>query len=165
MWKGCFKGQNEVDNNKTSFCSMFVPISYFKRCSRPLFDPLLKWLLFSQYMYAKILYKMFKISTDRSLSNLYIRWRIRLYHSVRWSSVKYTLHMFAFDTIDIILMILNIIIIVLILMFHIQTNATDCRGQLVTKTKSSDGHICTRQAKLSIHEAGHASELEPINRA
>ena len=69
-----------------------------------------------------------------------------------------------FDTVDIILMILNIIIIVMIIMFHIQSHASDCRGQLITKTKSSDGHICTRQAKLSIHEAGHATELEPINR-
>ena len=70
-----------------------------------------------------------------------------------------------FDTTDIILMILNIIIIVMLAIFHIQSNATDCRGQLVSKTKSSDGHMCTRQAKLSIHEAGHASELEPINRS
>ena len=67
-----------------------------------------------------------------------------------------------FDTYDIILIILNSIIITLIVLFHIQSHASDCRGQLISKTKSSDGQTCTRQAKLSIHDIQHPIELEPI---
>lgn len=67
-----------------------------------------------------------------------------------------------FDTYDIILIILNSIIIALIISFHIQSHASDCRGQLISKTKSSDGQTCTRQAKLSIHDIQHPIEMETI---
>ena len=39
-------------------------------------------------------------------------------------------------------------------------HASDCRGQVVTKTKSADGQTCTREAKLSIHDA----ELQYLDR-
>ena len=50
-----------------------------------------------------------------------------------------------------------------LIFFHIQTHATDCRGQLITKTKTPEGLMCTRQAKLSIHEAHHSTELKTLN--
>ena len=78
--------------------------------------------------------------------------------------VKCTSEMSELDWIDIILIGLNITLIVLITVLHIQANASDCRGQLISKTKSSDGHICTRQAKLSIHDIGHTSEQDPMHR-
>ena len=68
------------------------------------------------------------------------------------------------QTPDIIIIALLSFDIVLQIFFHIQTHATDCRGQLVTKTKSSDGHTCTREAKVSIHEAGAPSELQHLKR-
>ena len=68
-----------------------------------------------------------------------------------------------FQTVDIVLICLEIVIIVLLIFFHIQTHATDCRGQLITKTKTPEGLLCTRQAKLSIHDAHHSTELKIMN--
>lgn len=61
---------------------------------------------------------------------------------------------------EIIIISLCICNILLAVFFHLKTHATDCRGQLVTKTKSADGQSCTRQAKLSIHEA----EMDRLDR-
>ena len=67
------------------------------------------------------------------------------------------------QTVDIVMISLEIVIIILLIFFHIQTHATDCRGQLITKTKTPEGLMCTRQAKLSIHEAHHSTELQTLN--
>lgn len=67
------------------------------------------------------------------------------------------------QTVDIVIICLEIVIIILLIFFHIQTHATDCRGQLITKTKTPEGLMCTRQAKLSIHEAHHSTELKTLN--
>lgn len=67
-----------------------------------------------------------------------------------------------FETSDIIILALLCFDIVLQIFFHIQTHATDCRGQLITKTKSSDGQTCTREAKVSIHEAASPTELKHL---
>lgn len=67
-----------------------------------------------------------------------------------------------FDNYDIILILLNSIIIALIISFHIQSHTSDCRGQLLSKTRSLDGQTCTRQAKLSIHDIQHPIEMLPI---
>ena len=69
-----------------------------------------------------------------------------------------------FQTSDIIVIALLCFDIVLQIFFHIQTHATDCRGQLITKTKSSDGQTCTREAKVSIHEAVSPTELQQLQR-
>ena len=68
-----------------------------------------------------------------------------------------------FETADIVILCLEIVIISLLIFFHVQTHATDCRGQLITKTKTPEGRLCTRQAKLSIHEAQHLTELQTLN--
>ena len=68
-----------------------------------------------------------------------------------------------FETADIVILCLEIGIISLLIFFHVQTHATDCRGQLITKTKTPEGRLCTRQAKLSIHEAQHLTELQTLN--
>ena len=54
------------------------------------------------------------------------------------------------NTADIVIISLEVLILSLMVFFHIQTHATDCRGQLITKTKTPDGLTCTREAKLSI---------------
>ena len=64
-----------------------------------------------------------------------------------------------FETADILILVFVCIDIFLQIFLHIQTHATDCRGQLVSKTKSADGQTCTREAKLSIHEASPPTEL------
>jgi|TARA_Y100001956_G_C4112238_1_gene183021 hypothetical protein len=51
----------------------------------------------------------------------------------------------------------------MIIFFHVQAHATDCRGQVVTKTKTPEGLTCTREAKLSIHESAHTTELQTLN--
>lgn len=68
-----------------------------------------------------------------------------------------------FQTADIVILCLEIAIISLLIFFHVQTHATDCRGQLITKTKTPEGRLCTRQAKLSIHDAQHLTELQTLN--
>lgn len=69
------------------------------------------------------------------------------------SSVLRNIMVEPFQTVDIVIICLEILIIALSIFFHIQTHATNCRGQLITKTKTPEGLTCTRQAKLSIHEA------------
>ena len=61
---------------------------------------------------------------------------------------------------EIIIIVLCILNILLAICLHLGAHASDCRGQLVTKTKSADGQTCTRQAKLSIHEA----EMDRLDR-
>ena len=54
---------------------------------------------------------------------------------------------------EIIIIVIGILNILLTVFTHLGAHASDCRGQVVTKTKSADGQTCTRQAKLSIHDA------------
>ena len=53
------------------------------------------------------------------------------------------------STTDIILISLNTLIVIL---SYFKAHTGDCRGAVVTKTKTSDGCV-TREAKLSMHEA------------
>lgn len=62
-------------------------------------------------------------------------------------------------TYEIVIIILNIFILLLIIFFHIQSHSSDCRGYVVSKTKTSNGLSVVREAKLSIHDANHPSEL------
>ena len=58
------------------------------------------------------------------------------------------------STADIILISLNIATLLIVILSFFKAHTGDCRGALVTKTKTPDGCI-TREAKLSMHEAQH----------
>ena len=67
-----------------------------------------------------------------------------------------------FNTSEIIIIILNIIIIFLVITLYLHINASDCRGQIITKSKTSKGEIYSREAKLSIHDGHGITEMEPL---
>ena len=56
------------------------------------------------------------------------------------------------STTDIILIALNIATLLIVILSFFKAHTGDCRGALVTKTKTPDGCV-TREAKLSMHEA------------
>ena len=58
------------------------------------------------------------------------------------------------STTDIILKAINIATLLIVILSYFKAHTGDCRGALVTKTKTPDGCI-TREAKLSMHEAQH----------
>lgn len=57
-----------------------------------------------------------------------------------------------FTTPEIIILALLVALIVLMIFFHIQAHSTDCSGRLVSRTKAPDGQMCSREARLSIHD-------------
>ena len=57
-----------------------------------------------------------------------------------------------FSTPEILIVGLLITLIILAILFHIQAHASDCSGQLVSKTKAPDGHMRTREAQLTIQD-------------
>ena len=67
-----------------------------------------------------------------------------------------------FKTSEIIILILNIIIIFLVITLYLHINSSDCRGQIITKSKTSKGEIHSREAKLSIHDGHGMTEIEPL---
>ena len=58
------------------------------------------------------------------------------------------------STADIILLAVNIATLLLVILSYFKAHTGDCRGALVTKTKTPDGCV-TREAKLSMQEAQH----------
>ena len=58
------------------------------------------------------------------------------------------------STTDIILISTNIATLLIVILSFFKAHTGDCRGALVTKTKTPDGCV-TREAKLSMHEAQH----------
>ena len=58
------------------------------------------------------------------------------------------------STTDIILISINIATLLIVILSFFKAHTGDCRGALVTKTKTPDGCV-TREAKLSMHEAQH----------
>ena len=58
------------------------------------------------------------------------------------------------STTDTILIVVNIATLLIVILSFFKTHTGDCRGALVTKTKTPDGCV-TREAKLSMHEAQH----------
>ena len=58
------------------------------------------------------------------------------------------------STTDIILIAINIATLLIVILSYFKAHTGDCRGALVTKTKTPDGCI-TREAKLSMHESQH----------
>ena len=63
------------------------------------------------------------------------------------------------STIDIILIVVNIATLLIVILSFFKAHTGDCRGALITKTKTPDGCI-TREAKLSMHEAQHDNVCE-----
>jgi hypothetical protein len=70
----------------------------------------------------------------------------------------------SFNTSDIVIVSLIVLAIVLIIFFHIQAHSSDCKGQILTKSKTSDGFTRTREAKLSIHDANRSQELSNLTK-
>ena len=58
------------------------------------------------------------------------------------------------STTDIILIAVNTVTLSIVILSFFKAHTGDCRGALVTKTKTPDGCV-TREAKLSMHEAQH----------
>lgn len=67
-------------------------------------------------------------------------------------------------TFEILSILIDLIILVIVLLQFIKTHCGDCRGMVMSRTKTSDGQLVTRQAKLSMHEKPHESfvELKPL---
>ena len=66
---------------------------------------------------------------------------------------------FTISTTDIILIVVNITTLLIVILSFFKAHTGDCRGALVTKTKTPDGCV-TREAKLSMHEAQHDNVCE-----
>lgn len=60
-----------------------------------------------------------------------------------------------FTTPEIAILTGVVLIVILLIFFHIQAHSSDCSGRLISKTKAPDGQICSREARLSIHEHEH----------
>jgi hypothetical protein len=71
----------------------------------------------------------------------------------------------SFKTFEILSIFIDLIILVIVFLQFINTHCGDCRGMIMSRTKTSDGQLVTRQAKLSMHEKQHESftELKPIH--
>ena len=69
------------------------------------------------------------------------------------------------STTDIILIAINIATLLIVILSYFKAHTGDCRGALVTKTKTPDGCV-TREAKLSMHEAQHDNihELQSLRK-
>jgi hypothetical protein len=63
---------------------------------------------------------------------------------------------------DILSIIFNLVIIVLIVFFHIQSHASNCRGQVISKTETFDGQTRLREANMRISEASPIEMRELI---
>lgn len=62
------------------------------------------------------------------------------------------------STCDIILISLNIAILLVVVLSFFKAHTGDCRGAVVTKTKTPDGCV-TREAKLSMREKGQPNNV------
>jgi hypothetical protein len=60
-----------------------------------------------------------------------------------------------FSTSEIVILSALLLLFVLMIFFHIQAHSSDCSGRLVSRTKAPDGQICTKEARLSIHDHEH----------
>ena len=63
------------------------------------------------------------------------------------------------STSDIILISMNVATLLIVIVSYFKAHTGDCRGVLVTKTKTPDGCV-TREAKLSMHEPQHDNNHE-----
>ena len=65
------------------------------------------------------------------------------------------------STYDIIMISLNIAILLVVILSFFKAHTGDCRGTVVTKTKTPDGCV-TREAKLSMREKGHTNTQQNL---
>jgi hypothetical protein len=59
------------------------------------------------------------------------------------------------SNIEIFSISVELITLLVVTLSFIKFHTGDCRGMLVSKTKSPDGQLVTREAKLSMHEFRH----------
>ena len=60
-----------------------------------------------------------------------------------------------FTTFEILTLLIDMLTFVLLIFLCVRTHTGDCRGTLLSKTKTSDGQSVIREAKLSMHERSH----------
>ena len=65
------------------------------------------------------------------------------------------------STYDIIMISLNIAILLVVILSFFKAHTGDCRGTVVTKTKTPDGCV-TREAKLNMREKGHINNQQNL---
>ena len=65
------------------------------------------------------------------------------------------------STYDIIMISLNVAILLVVILSFFKAHTGDCRGTVVTKTKTPDGCV-TREAKLSMREKGHTNTQQNL---
>ena len=64
----------------------------------------------------------------------------------------------SFQTVDIILVLLNAFIILCVTSLYIHSHtSSDSRGHIISQVKNVNGSMLTREAKLSIHDANQSS--------
>ena len=56
---------------------------------------------------------------------------------------------------------IDLIILLMVTLTLVKFHTGDCRGMIVSKIKSPDGQLVTREAKLSMHEF-HQDESIPL---
>ncbi len=64
----------------------------------------------------------------------------------------------SFTTFEICTLLINLLTFALLLFLCVRTHTGDCRGSLLSKTKTSDGQSVIREAKLSMHESSHDAD-------
>ena len=65
---------------------------------------------------------------------------------------------------EIFSMSIDLIILLMVTLTLVKFHTGDCRGMIVSKIKTPDGQLVTREAKLSMHEF-HQDENMPIYHA
>ena len=60
-----------------------------------------------------------------------------------------------FTTFEILTLLIDMLTFVLLIFLCVRTHTGDCRGTLLSKTKTSDDQSVIREAKLSMHERSH----------
>jgi hypothetical protein len=68
----------------------------------------------------------------------------------------------SFTTFEICTLLINLLTFALLLFLCVRTHTGDCRGSLLSKTKTSDGQSVIREAKLSMHESSHDADSKPF---
>jgi hypothetical protein len=68
----------------------------------------------------------------------------------------------SFTTFEILTLLINSLTFVLLIFLCVRTHTGDCRGTLLSKTKTSDGQSVIREAKLSMHERSHDADSKQL---
>jgi hypothetical protein len=68
----------------------------------------------------------------------------------------------SFTTFEILTLLINSLTFVLLIFLCVRAHTGDCRGTLLSKTKTSDGQSVIREAKLSMHERSHDADSKQL---